>query len=178
MSEMQADTSDLIVRFVAQASAAAELLADQHHLPIEYAHVQEALEDTLHVARSEHLLSRPLDTAAICDTLKTYDFRPMFPVVLGMVEMSDSIIPPGALRRIDEKTIKSKGEVWRIHQNDADPFPSNPHAINLESGLKLDLSTGDLYRKTAVVDAVSKKDLVAVRDKAGAKNIALPPLNR
>jgi len=27
-----------------------------------------------------------------------------------------------------EKDFKVSGEVWRIHKNDTDPFPSRPHA--------------------------------------------------
>jgi hypothetical protein len=49
------------------------------------------------------------------------------------IDLGYSPIPGGTLRRLDEVTVKRDGHVWRIHRNDADPFPSNPHAHNLES---------------------------------------------
>ena len=173
---MEDDISELIGRFVAEASAAARELAARHGLPIEYAHVQEALEDQLEPRRSEEFLHSQLDKEKILGLVGSYDFRRLFPEVLAMVTLDESIIPPGVLRRLDEKTIKSKGEVWRIHKNDSDPFPSNPHAINLESGLKLNLSTGDLYLKTTPVGQISKKDLIRIREKA--QGIQLPPIIR
>lgn len=65
--------------------------------------------------------------------------------LLAEIELEVSPIPDGVYRHLDEVTIKRDGCIWRIHKNDADPFPSNPHAHNVESGLKLDLSTGALY---------------------------------
>jgi hypothetical protein len=56
------------------------------------------------------------------------------------IEFEISPIPTGTKRRLDEVTIKRDGCIWRIHKNDPDPFPSNPHAHNIESDLKLDLS--------------------------------------
>jgi hypothetical protein len=47
---------------------------------------------------------------------------------------------------------KVNGEIWRVHKNDPDPFPSFPHAHcvsgpeNLK-GCKLHLGTGELFRK-------------------------------
>src|SRR6266404_2611368 len=97
--------------------------------------------------------------------------------LLTEIEFEKSPIPDGTLRRLDEVTIKSDGCVWRIHKNDADPFPSNPHAHNLESGLKLDLSTGALYfRRQATGTKVSKKDLDFIRSQAAAKRVSLPAL--
>ncbi len=34
---------------------------------------------------------------------------------------------------------------WRIHQNDADPFPSDFHAHRLDKAETLDLYTGDVF---------------------------------
>jgi hypothetical protein len=54
--------------------------------------------------------------------------------LLGEIEFEASPIPDGTMRRLDEVTIKRDGCIWRIDRNDADPFPSNPHAHNVESG--------------------------------------------
>jgi hypothetical protein len=72
--------------------------------------------------------------------------------LLGEIEFEALPIPDGTMRRLDEVTIKRDGCIWRIHRNDADPFPSNPHAHNVESGLKLDLSTGALYFRRQPTD--------------------------
>lgn len=97
--------------------------------------------------------------------------------LLAEIEFEQSPIPDGTFRQLDEVTIKRDGCIWRLHKNDADPFPSNPHAHNLESGLKLDLSSGGLYLGTRDTGKkVSKKDLDFIRTQAALKNITLPPL--
>lgn len=86
--------------------------------------------------------------------------------------LEEDILPEGILRLITEETVRSKGQIWRIHANDQDPFPSIPHAHNLESGLKLHLGTGDLYRKKQLVGRVTCKHLKLIRD---ALKEATPP---
>jgi hypothetical protein len=62
-----------------------------------------------------------------------------------------------------------------ITKNDGDPFPSNPHAQNIESGLKLDLSTGELYfKRQSTGKSISRKDLAFIRTKAAEKDVTLP----
>lgn len=96
--------------------------------------------------------------------------------LLGEIEFQESPIPDGCVRRLDEVTIKRDGCVWRIHKNDADPFPSNPHAHNLESGLKLDLSTGGLYyQRQFTGKKISMKDLHYIRTQAELRDVTLPP---
>ena len=95
--------------------------------------------------------------------------------IVEIVELDHSPIPGSCLRRLDEVTVRRDGQVWRVHNNDPDPFPSKPHADNLESGLKMDLSNGALYLgRRATGKAVSRDDLLAVR--AQVKKIQLPPL--
>lgn len=95
--------------------------------------------------------------------------------IVDEVELDHSPIPSGCLRRLDEITIKKDGQIWRIHKNDDDPFPSNPHAHNLESRLKLDLSNGNLYYKRRDTGkTISRKDLLAIRSKI--TKIQLPPI--
>lgn len=59
-------------------------------------------------------------------------------------------LPDG--RHIVEKDFKVSGEVWRVHKNDADPYPSNPHAHCVGGakrfiGCTLHLGTGDLFKE-------------------------------
>lgn len=49
-----------------------------------------------------------------------------------------------------EEDYRVKGEVWRVHKGDADPYPSQPHAHCVGGakrfvGLTLHLGTGELY---------------------------------
>lgn len=93
---------------------------------------------------------------------------------VGEVEMAEDIIPDGCIRNLNEVKLKAGGQIWIIHKNDQDPFPSNPHAHNAESGLKLDLSTGDLYFKRQRQKQVKAGDLDKLRELATKKGISLP----
>jgi hypothetical protein len=49
-----------------------------------------------------------------------------------------------------EEDYRVKGEVWRVHKGDADPYPSKPHAHCVGGakrfvGLALHLGTAELY---------------------------------
>lgn len=49
-----------------------------------------------------------------------------------------------------EEDYRVGGEVWRVHKNDADPYPSRPHAHCIDGsrrfvGCKLHLGTGRLF---------------------------------
>jgi hypothetical protein len=84
-------------------------------------------------------------------------------------------ILPSSIHTLVEWTVKNKGEVWRIHNNDADPFPSNPHAHNVETGCKLDLSNGKLYQKSRDTgERIKYKELINIRSQI--QNIILPDL--
>lgn len=61
---------------------------------------------------------------------------------------------------------KAKGTIWYINKYDKDPFPSNPHAHQLENNLKLDLRNGMCYKIKQHIYTISKKDLIIVRTKA------------
>lgn len=94
-----------------------------------------------------------------------------------IVEFEQTIIPLNVPQRLDEVTLRVSGEQWRIHKYDADPFPSQPHAHNLATGFKLDLSNGRLYdgsRDTSF--AIRRKDLIRLRDVAKEKGVDLPNL--
>lgn len=64
------------------------------------------------------------------------------------VGVSEWQLPDG--RYILEEDYRVKGEVWRVHKSDADPFPSNPHAHCVGGaqrfiGCTLHLGTAELY---------------------------------
>ena len=102
--------------------------------------------------------------------LSEFDFRS----VLFKIESELDIIPEDLLMKFKVQ-IKSKGLIWIIHKYDADPFPSNPHAHQTGSGLKLDLSNGKCYKKKTLVTTIKKKDLIIIRNEA-EKNFKLPKL--
>ena len=65
---------------------------------------------------------------------------------VGLIEM---ITADGYF--IMEEDYRVKGEVWRVHKGDPDPYPSKPHAHCVDGakrfvGLKLHLGTAELYR--------------------------------
>ncbi|MGF9693788.1 hypothetical protein AAIH46_13295 [Rhizobium sp. 0TCS1.26] len=52
---------------------------------------------------------------------------------------------------IEEADVYAGGMKWRVHKNDADPFPSSPHAHCIAGqerhvGCKLHLGTGVLFK--------------------------------
>lgn len=99
------------------------------------------------------------------------------PSVAARLTLDESILPPGVPRKLEEVRLKAMGEIWDIHLNDADPFPSNPHAHNVQTRVKLDLSNGDLYRKKRKLEErVRKKDLETLRSLATEKGVVLPAL--
>jgi hypothetical protein len=173
---MSADISEQINTFVQIADAVARDLRKKTGLPVAYSHVQAALQEAMGLERPEALLDHKWTRQRMLQRLQHVDFRKMFPQVMAEVRLPVSIVPPGTLRRIEEVTVRMNGEVWRIHKNDADPFPSNPHAHNVQSGLTMDLSTGELYLKRQPAGTrVSKKDLFAIRGRL--THVTLPALN-
>lgn len=92
-----------------------------------------------------------------------FDFD--FATVFNKVQTSQEIIPEDLLIKFKVR-IKSKGLIWAIHKNDADPFPSNPHAHQIDNNIKLDLSNGNCYRMRQHIATIKKKDLVAIRHAA------------
>jgi len=94
--------------------------------------------------------------------------------VVGFIELAKDIIPFDVVRaRLDQK-IKHAGDIWLIHKNDDDPLPSNPHAHNYETGLKLHLGNGRMYHKRDLRGKVNMKTLLAIREKITC--VTLPPL--
>jgi hypothetical protein len=142
-------------------------------LPIETVHVENALVEVLNLDSSIQLLDIPWTSDRILTSLENYNLKKLFPMLLTELEFDHSILPSHIPRSLTEQTIRCNGETWRVHRNDPDPFPSNPHAHNLESRLRLHLGTGELFDKRRVVEKISRKDLLDIR----LKNFDLPELD-
>lgn len=97
-----------------------------------------------------------------------------FETILFKIETERDIIPDDLLMQYKVQ-IKSKGLIWIIHKYDTDPFPSNPHAHEMGSGIKMDLKNGKCYRKKQLVTTIKRRDLIIIREKA-EKNFSLPQL--
>ncbi len=167
------EISERIQAFLADASVVAGTLRDAYGLPIESGHVENALIDVFSLEDSVDLLYLDLTEDRIISTLEGYDFRRFFPVVLGRITFRLSIIPRSVPRFLVEQRIRRNGEIWEIHKNDADPFPSNPHAHNLENRLKLHLGTGELFKKRQRMGRITRKHLLAIREEVSRFELPL-----
>jgi hypothetical protein len=97
----------------------------------------------------------------LANLLNNFDFDTLQQPII----IEDGIIPKiFAIQKLVK--VKQKGEVWIIHRYDSDPFPSNPHAHNLQNNIKLDLSSGKCYKRRQYVFSISEKILLAIREKA------------
>jgi hypothetical protein len=97
----------------------------------------------------------------------------------GTINLREGVIPDhliigGTQGEHVELKVRVAGEQWCIHRNDADPFPSSPHAHNYPQRLKLHLGNGDLYRGRSIVGNVGRKALERIRNKIS--HVPLPPL--
>lgn len=80
---------------------------------------------------------------------------------------------------LEKATIKIDGHIYRIHKNDLDPFPSQPHAHDLTEHVKIHLGTGEKYRNSGTVgNKLHKKDLQELRQQITLQmpELVLPPL--
>ena len=96
------------------------------------------------------------------------------PEIFGIIQFDDSIIPNHHKLTTYDELIKSKGEIWYIHKNDIDYFPSIPHAHNYNWHMALHLGNGNLFQGRTPSGKITKKQLMAIRGKV--KNITLPTL--
>lgn len=102
------------------------------------------------------------------------EFLDQFPTFICKVNFEESLIPENVPTFIEKKKFKVSGEVWTIHKNDIDPFPSSPHAHNYDQNLVMHLGNGELYRKRELISKVKKKQLIALRKLIN--NVTLPKL--
>lgn len=94
--------------------------------------------------------------------------------ILEKVVFETSIIPAGTSCFINKKKYKVKGEVWVVHKNDVDPFPSSPHAHNYDQNIVMHLGNGNLYRGREYQSQAKRKDFLLLRSRI--KNVELPEL--
>jgi hypothetical protein len=153
---------------------AAQLLSEVRGTRVGAEDAEDALIALLNIENPVDLLNRDWTPAEIADALSEFDFAQLKP--LAMVELETPILPPGVRRRLDEVKVKVRGEVWCIHKNDLDPFPSSPHAHNYDLGHKMHLGTGDLYLETKLVGKISRRHLLDLRQRPELANIQLPLL--
>ena len=122
----------------------------------------------------QDLASTAWTEETIFDTIKNSAYVSHLPIIEDDVHLDESIIPSDTLRSLYEEQVKFKGEIWVIHKNDIDPFPSSPHAHNYESALKLHLGNGELYYGTDLVGKVARKNFLKLRGLF--KRVQLPEL--
>lgn len=123
-----------------------------------------------------NIIFKELSSIQMIDALKDFDIASRIPISSIVIEKT--IIPSGFSRLSQRALVKVKGELWRIHLYDKDPFPSNPHAHNLETNLKLHLGSGELFQKRELVGKISKKDLLLLRERINnvLEDLVLPEL--
>lgn len=161
---MDDDMSQWLNAWIAFSAEARQRLATIHGRVIESGEFTEAVRELWGAENQLMMLYTPIPTVdEIIEQLKDYPFEPPLGEPLQTITLTESILPEDWLRLLEEQTLPQGGEIWRIHQNDADPFPSSPHAHNLENGLKLHLGTGYLYKKRKIVSRIRCKDLRKLR---------------
>jgi len=124
------------------------------------------------------IIFKELDSHAILNIIASNYLSYLKP--LFSISINYTVIPEDSITdNIIKGVVKFRGESWEVHKGDPDIFPSNPHAHNYESGLKLHLGTGDLFKKRRFVNKIKKKDLLMIRTLIQNKmsTIELPLIN-
>ncbi len=106
--------------------------------------------------------------------IKLHGYVSKEPFIIKRVALEGSVIPEDVPIYLKKKKYKVKGEVWDVHKNDADPFPSSPHAHNYDQNLVMHLGNGKLYRKRDCVGTAKKKEFLLLRSLID--NVELPEL--
>jgi len=167
------DPSDWINQYIKDSEVAIQKLSTDS-LSVTSNDIQNALVEVLDLNCSTALLYMELPAEKIISLLSSFDFSKYHSEFIYEVTLEESIVPSNISVLLREQTIRSGGEVWRIHKNDADPFPSNPHAHNYPKNLVAHLGNGNLYRKKVMLGKLKKKNLVHLRSLI--KNVSLPTL--
>jgi hypothetical protein len=135
-------------------------------LALEAFDIQMALCEVLRLDQWE-LLDRRLTSGQMTEHLRFFKF-------LAKIELEESILPTGIAHLRNEEKFKIKGEIWQIHKNDVDPFPSSPHAHNYASRIVLHLGTGEMFstQNRTSLGTLGCKKLMLLRQKLA--NFSLP----
>jgi hypothetical protein len=160
------DFEKRLVAYIAASGAARVILAELNDLELTALDVQNALAEVLNVTGNppRKLVENELTTAEIVELLRDFDFHKIHPKFLAEVVLDEPVLPNLPLL-LTEKTVKLSGEVWRIHKNDVDPFPSVPHAHNYAAGVVLHLGTGEIFdtRNRKLLGKIGCKNLLRLR---------------
>jgi hypothetical protein len=159
-----------LLSYIQASNHAQAVLSQYRGITISGGEIQSALCEKLGIEdeNTVDLIHKGLTGEAIVEHLRAFDFKRYHPEILGEIELDESILPEGTVLLLTEQTIKVKGEIWQVHKNDDDPFPSIPHAHNYASGLSLNLGTGELFKKREKVNQLQCKKLLAIREKLTA----------
>lgn len=165
------DVEQRLTAYIEASQSARAVLSELHGLELNDTDIQAALVEVLEIPAESPLgvLDRGLTATQIVETLRTFNFKKLHPEILSEFTEDQPLVPEGIPRLLTEQTIKVKGEVWRVHKNDADPFPSIPHAHNYESGMVLHLGSGEMFdRNRQSVGFIVCKKLVRIRGELSA----------
>ena len=175
MDEQTRDLSRWINQFTSDANTALTHFHKKDDL-VTFQEIEQALLHVLQLERVNNLFYLYLPASKIIELLNEFDFAALRPQKLCEVRFDESLIPDDVPILLTEKQVKAIGEVWTIHRNDVDTFPSNPHAHNYDSDIVADLSNGKLYRKSTrnEIGKLRRKKLLMLR--AAIKNVQLPDL--
>lgn len=130
--------------------------------------------DPLKVA--EYLVAKGIQPKGIEETIQNLDaqFLSQFPAFRERIVLKSTVLPPELPVLLRKKRYKVSGEIWTVHLNDIDPFPSSPHAHNYDQNLVMHLGNGKLYRKRDFVAMAKRKEFLQLR--CLIKKTLLPPL--
>jgi hypothetical protein len=162
------DSEECLIAYISASSSACPVLSQIHGLDLDASDIQAALVDLLEIQENPpfRLLDLGLTDTQIVEKLRYYDFKQLKPGILAEFTECEPLIPLGIPRLLTEQTVKVKGEIWRVHKNDADGFPSIPHAHNYDTGVVLDLGNGTMYdRNRNQIGTLSCKKLLLIRGK-------------
>ncbi len=127
---------------------------------------------------AEYLISKGVteipEAKTIAEMFRADDFSGIGEKIEQRIVFEDTVFPSGFLVKLDKKKYKIKGEIWDVHLNDVDPFPSSPHAHNYHEKLVMHLGNGKLYRKREHVTTAKRKQFLKLREMIN--HVGLPEL--
>jgi len=174
---MQSD-NDPLSYYLQEAKKARLALSEILGIEIEAFEFQKALCVCLGIENDPfYILQKPLNKSEMVAIVKDYPFSQSNPEVLCEFIEAPPLIPESVPRVLTERTLRIKGEVWRIHKSDVDPFPSVPHAHNYESGVVLHLGSGEMFdTNRKCIGSIGAKQLTRIRGLLKEKEVPLPSL--
>ena len=166
--------SELVEQYLNSFEVAKSLL-EKSDIFLSVNEIYDYLVDSPEINEYENLIVKEIPGEQIASIVeRQYRLSPPSQVI-AEVELLESITPSNVPVFLVHQQVKIKGEIWVIHKNDVDPFPSNPHAHNYQNNLVVHLGNGMIYKKRKLVGKLEKKKLSLLRSEI--KNIELPELS-